>query len=58
MIKCLPATNFIAILFYNLTIGLDEISTKNFYNENNVPPAQLQKTPLNRKGILAAVPIC
>ena len=28
------------------------------YNENNVPPAQLQKTPLNRKGILAAVPIC
>ena len=27
-------------------------------NENNVPPAQLQKTPLNRKGILAAVPIC
>ena len=30
----------------------------NEYNENNVPPAQLQKTPLNRKGILAAVPIC
>ena len=29
-----------------------------FYNENNVPPAQLQKTPLNRKGILAAGPIC
>ena len=29
-----------------------------YYNENNVPPAQLQKTPLNRKGILAAVPIC
>ena len=28
------------------------------FNENNVPPAQLQKTPLNRKGILAAVPIC
>ena len=28
------------------------------YNENNVPPAQLQKTPLNRKGVLAAVPIC
>ena len=27
-------------------------------NENNVPPAQLQKTPLSRKGILAAVPIC
>ena len=22
------------------------------YNENNVPPAQLQKTPLNRKGII------
>ena len=29
-----------------------------FFNENNVPPAQLQKTPLSRKGILAAVPIC
>ena len=29
-----------------------------FYNENNVSPAQLQKTLLNRKGILAAVPIC
>ena len=27
-------------------------------NENNVPPAQLQKTPVNRKGILAAVLIC
>ena len=29
-----------------------------YYNENNVPPVQLQKTPLNRKGILVAVPIC
>ena len=28
------------------------------YYESNVPPAQLQKTPLSRKGILAAVPIC
>ena len=35
-----------------------KVDNRFIYNENNVPPAQLQKTPLNRKGILAAVPIC
>ena len=34
------------------------INNNQIDNENNVPPAQLQKTPLNRKGTLAAVPIC
>ena len=34
-----------------------EDSYKKIKVENNVPPAQLQKTPLSRKGILAAVPI-
>ena len=30
--------------------------TKFTINENNVPPAQLRRTPLSRKGILAVVP--
>ena len=41
----------------------DELGAKHnnslFYNENNVPPAQLQKTPLNRKciGTAASIPL-
>ena len=40
------------------TISPMFVKQKLNYNENNVPPAQLQKTPLSLKGILAAVPIC
>ena len=56
LIQCIFFLFFLLSSFTKAKVIEDREKVK--FNENNVPPAQLQKTPLNRKGILAAVPIC